>query len=120
MAELWYKLKQLPDLTLNKYSSLEGRGVDGVLEKHVAFLRQLNRKGIVSGVSYHLFYLYIVPEDNSKDEPGHRLQIYLMIKGSEDALKNVPSLIKASPLSTFYTFCVGCENKNINMIISDG
>jgi len=68
MAELWYKLKQLPDLTLNKYSSLEGRGVDGVLEKHVAFLRQLNRKGIVSGVSYHLFYLYIVPEDNSKDE----------------------------------------------------
>jgi len=117
MAELWYKLKQLPDLTLNKYSSLEGRGVDGVLEKHVAFLRQLNRKGIVSGVSYHLFYLYIVPEDNSKDEPGHRLQIYLMIKGSEDALKNVPSLIKASPLSTFYTLECGndeLENSSNN------
>lgn len=55
MAELWYRLTQLPDLTLNKYASLEGNGVDGVIEKHIAFLRQLNRKGIVSGLSYHCF-----------------------------------------------------------------
>ena len=61
MAELWYRLRQLPDLTLNKYASLEGNGVDGVLEKHIAFLRQLNRKGIVSNLSYHLLYFYLVP-----------------------------------------------------------
>lgn len=30
MAELWYTINQLPDLALNKYSSLEGNGVDGV------------------------------------------------------------------------------------------
>lgn len=102
MAELWYRLTQLPDLTLNKYASLEGNGVDGVIEKHIAFLRQLNRKGIVSGLSYHLFYLYITPEDKAKDTPGHRLQIYLMIRGNADALDSVPALINASPLADFY------------------
>ncbi len=102
MAELWYRLTQLPDLTLNKYSSLEGNGVDGVIEKHIAFLRQLNRKGIVSSLSYHLFYLYVVPKDKSKDTPGHRLQIYLMIRGKADAMENVPALINASPLADFY------------------
>ena len=102
MAELWYRLTQLPDLTLNKYASLEGNGVDGVIEKHIAFLRQLNRKGIVSGLSYHLFYLYVAPDDKTKDTPGHRLQIYLMIRGKADAMDNVPALINASPLSDFY------------------
>ena len=102
MAELWYRLTQLPDLTLNRYASLEGSGVNGVIEKHIAFLRQLNRKGIVSGLSYHLFFLYVVPEDKAKDTPGHRLQIYLMIRGKADAMDNVPALISASPLSDFY------------------
>lgn len=102
MAELWYRLEQIPDLTLNKYSSLEGNGVDGVLEKHIAFLRQLNRKGIVSGLSYHLLYFYLYNENQQKDMPGHRLQIYLMVHGSTDALENVPALINASPLADFY------------------
>lgn len=102
MAELWYRLTQIPDLTLNKYSALEGNGIDGVIEKHVAFLRQLNRKGIVSGLSYHLFYLYVAPEDKSKDAPGHRLQIYLMIRGKSDSLSNVSAIISASPLADFY------------------
>ncbi len=102
MAVLWYRLTQLPDLTLNKYASLEGNGVDGVIEKHIAFLRQLNRKGIVSGLSYHLFYLYVAPEDKAKDTPGHRLQIYLMVKGQADVMESVPALINASPLADFY------------------
>lgn len=101
MAELWFGLKEIPDLTLNKYASLEENGVDGVLEKHIAFLRQLNRKGIVSGLSFHLFYFYIVPEDKSKDLPGHRLHIYLMVRGAEEE-SNILSIIKASPLSDFY------------------
>lgn len=102
MEELWYRLTQLPDLTLNKYASLEGNGVDGILEKHIAFLRQMNRKGIVSSLSFHLFYLYIVPEDRTKDTPGHRLQIYIMIRGKSEAMKNVPALINASPLADYY------------------
>ena len=125
MAELWYRLTQLPDLTLNKYASLEGNGVDGVIEKHIAFLRQLNRKGIVSGLSYHLFYLYVAPEDKTKDTPGHRLQIYLMIQGKADALDNVPALINASPLSDFYKLeskikhsQTGNDSCNINNVLA--
>lgn len=104
MAGLWYTVNQLPDLTLNKYSSLEGNGVDGVIEKHIAFLRQLNRAGIVSRLSYHLFYLYLNPEDKSKDTPGRRLNIFLLIRGEQDAMRNVPALIEASPLSDFFNF----------------
>lgn len=104
MAELWYTVNQLPDLTLNKYSSLEGNGVDGVIEKHIAFLRQLNRAGIVSGLSYHLFYLYLNPEDKSKDTPGHRLNIFLLVRGEHDAMRNVSALMEASPLSEFFRF----------------
>ena len=29
MSEYCYKLENIPDLTLNKYASLEGKGVDG-------------------------------------------------------------------------------------------
>ena len=104
MAELWYTVNQLPDLTLNKYSSLEGNGVDGVIEKHIAFLRQLNRAGIVSGLSYHLFYLYLNPEDKSKDTPGHRLNIFLLVRGEHDAMRTVSALMEASPLSEFFRF----------------
>ena len=111
MAELWYTVNQLPDLTLNKYSSLEGNGVDGVIEKHVAFLRQLNRAGIVSGLSYHLFYLYLNPEDKSKDTPGRRLNIFLLIRGEQDAMRNVPALIEASPLSDFFHFEAKINNR---------
>ena len=104
MAELWYRINELPDLTLNKYSSLEGNGVDGVIEKHIAFMRQLNRKGIVSNLSFHLYYLYLVPAEKSKDRPGHRLQIFLQIRGKADEMENVPALVEASPLSDFFSF----------------
>lgn len=104
MADIWYTINQLPDLTLNKYSSLEDNGVDGVIKKHISFLRQLNRAGIVSGLSYHLFYLYLNPEDKKKNTPGRRLNILLLIRGEQDAMRNVPALIEASPLSDFFHF----------------
>ena len=58
VKELCYKIEEIPDLSLNKYASLEGNGVNGVLEKHLAFLRQWNRKGVLSGSSIHLYYYY--------------------------------------------------------------
>lgn len=118
MAELWYRLTKLPDLTLNKYASLEGNGVDGVIEKHIAFLRQLNRKGIVSGLSYHLFYLYVSPEDKSKDAPGHRLQIFFMIRGKAENMESIPALVSASPLADFYelTSKWTCTNTNCGSV----
>ena len=104
MGETWYYVKNIPDLTLNQYASLEDSGVDGVLEKHIAFLRQLNRKGILSDLSFHLFYLYISPEEKSLDLPGQRLQLFFMIKSYGDTVENIPALVEASPLSDFYHF----------------
>ena len=118
MAELWYTVNQLPDLTLNKYSSLEGNGVDGVIEKHIAFLRQLNRAGIVSGLSYHLFYLYLNPEDKQKDTPGRRLNIFLLIRGEQDAMRNVPALMEASPLHEFFHFEKEFKSRGEKMPVS--
>ena len=57
-SELFYRLDTVPDLELNKYASLEGDGVKGVLEQHVSFLRQINRKGLISGTSFHLYYFF--------------------------------------------------------------
>lgn len=80
VKELCYKIEEIPDLSLNKYASLEGNGVNGVLEKHLAFLRQWNRKGVLSGSSIHLYYYY----DGQKEDgtyavgvKGSKLKIYL-------------------------------------------
>ncbi len=109
MKELCYKISALPDLTLNKYSFLDGSGVDGVLEKHLSFLRQWNRKGALSGLSIHLLYYY----DNTS-EKGNRLEILFLVRGPEDKLKNVPEMVRSSPLSGFFPFQGTCklENKN--------
>ena len=120
MQELWYRVGLLPDLGLHKYASLDGSGVDGVLDKHIAFLRQWNRKGILTGISLHLFYMYICPEDKNLDRQGRRLEVLLLIRGEENAMENVPSMIKASPLSDFYIFEVINESTvGINAVFSD-
>lgn len=108
--ELWFQIEKIPDLSLNKYSSLGNDGVDGILERHTAFLRQLNRKGIVSSLSYHLFYLYLSPDELTQDTPGSRLHIYLMIRGKFEMLGNIAALIKASPLSNYYDLVGVCSN----------
>lgn len=99
-SQIWFRISKLPDLTLMKYASLEGNGIGGVLEKHLAFLRLLNRKGIISNISFHLFYIYI----SNKDFEGDKLEILLLVRGNEDSLANIKPLILASPLSDFYKF----------------
>lgn len=99
MEELCYRLKELPDLSLNKYSSLEETGVSGVLEKHLAFLRIWNRKGIFSKCSIHLFYYYV-----RTGEEGSKLEVLFMVRGSLESLRNVDQMVSASPLSEFFDF----------------
>lgn len=109
--ELCYRIETIPDLTLNKYSSLDGSGVEGVLEKHLAFLRQWNRKGILSGVSIHLYYFF---DGRNREgnygvgEKGNKLEVLFIIRGEEDKLLNVPELVSASTLSDYFKF-VECE-----------
>ena len=106
-SELCYLIEEIPDLTLNKYASLDGSGVDGVLKRHLAFLRQWNRKGLLSDTSIHLFYYYDGADRASGDvggEKGSRLQILFMVRGEAHQLNNVPQLVSASSLSEFYRF----------------
>ena len=95
VKELCYKIEVVPDLSLNKYASLDGNGVDGVLEKHLAFLRQWNRKGALSGTSIHLYYYY----DGQKEDgtyaigsKGSKLKILFAVRGDEEKLNNVQDI----------------------------
>lgn len=97
MAEIYYSLDEIPDLSLSKYSSLEENGVEGVVKKHLAFLRQINRIGIISGISMHLFYQY----ENS-NKVGERLKCMLMFSGEEQILKYIEDIVKTSPISEYF------------------
>lgn len=93
-----FKLNKIPDLSLNKYQSLEENGVDGVINKHNALLRQINRKGLLSKATFHLFYDY-----DPKRVKGEKLAVYLMAKGKNyDSLSYVQEMIQTSSLSAFY------------------
>ena len=92
-----FDLEKVPDLSLTKYMSLDESGVNGVISKHLSFLRQLNRKGILSRVFFHLFYSY----DPNKDK-GKKLSISMLAEGSEEALFHTKELIQNSAISPFY------------------
>lgn len=105
---LFFHITKIPDLSLNKYCSGENNGVSGMLEKHTAFLRQWNRKGILSGVSLHLYYIY------SPEKPqGDRLDIYVLARGNADEMKNAVRIMGASPFSDDYGFTL-VSDKNID------
>ncbi len=92
-----FHITKIPDLSLNKYCSGENNGVGGMLEKHIAFLRQWNRKGILSGVSLHLYYVY----SPSKNQ-GDRLDIYIMARGQKNEMKNAIRIMGASSFANDY------------------
>ncbi len=98
MRALAFELSNVPDLTLARYSSLEGSGIEGVLEKHADFLRQFSGK---PHTSLHLLYAY---SPTSPD--GSRLKVHLVVCGTGDdpdaSLDNVPKLIESSPLSPYF------------------
>ena len=97
MAYLCFCLDSIPDLSLSKYSSLDESGVDGVLKKTSSFLRQINRKGILSKVFFHLLYTYVPEAAN-----GQRLKVRFVVSGKEDMLLHTRELIQNSAISAFY------------------
>ena len=99
MKEVYYSLEKIPDLSLNRYGLLEENGVEGVLKRHLEFLRQINCMGILAEISMHLFYQY----DQSMT-PGHRLKIMLMFCAQDTSLNYMDHILKASPLSEYFCF----------------
>ena len=69
-SSYYYELHQIPDLTLSKYAELDEGDVEGVLERHQAFWRQINRRGLLLNEGYQLLYEY-----NPARPVGQRLKI---------------------------------------------
>lgn len=99
MAQVYYKISKIPDLTLGKYDYLSQNGVDGVLELHNSFLWTLYEKSILSNVSFHLLYCY--RKDNL---PGQKIQMYLIAAGDEAKLENVGLLLDSVVISDYFAF----------------
>lgn len=96
MESILYQIKRIPDLTLSKYSALDESGVDGVLKKHLAFLRQIHRQAIDANETVHWIYEY-----NPAEKKGNRLKIYLKFD-SDKVNKYADNLIKNSPLAPYF------------------
>lgn len=98
MEWVFYSLEKIPDLSLAKYQSLEETGVEGVLEKHSAFLRQWQRVSIICNVGIHLFIQFL-----PQNRRGTRTRIYLGFSYEETNLKKrIGQLMKNSPISDFF------------------
>lgn len=96
MATRFYEIKRIPDLTLSKYSALDEDGVDGVLTKQLAFLRQIHREALLAKETIHWIYEY-----NPKARKGKRLKIFLKFD-SERTSGYADVLVKNSPLAPYF------------------
>lgn len=98
MLALAFELGAVPDLTLSKYAALGARGVDGVLETHLAFLRLFAHR---PNTSLHLFYSY----DPSRAD-GERLSVHLVVALDDEegavGLGDVEQIVLSSSLAHFF------------------
>lgn len=96
MPSLYYEVKRIPDLTLSKYSALDEGGVEGVLKKHEAFLRQIHRKGFLNKEIIRWIYEY-----NPSAPKGQRMKIIIKFDG-KNASDYMQSFIGSSPLAPYF------------------
>lgn len=96
MPSLYYEVKRIPDLTLSKYSALDEGGVEGVLKKHEAFLRQIHRKGLLNKEIIRWIYEY-----NPSAPKGQRMKIIIKFDG-QNASDYMQSFIGSSPLAPYF------------------
>lgn len=96
MPSLYYEVKRIPDLTLSKYSALDEGGVEGVLKKHEAFLRQIHRKGLLNKEIIRWIYEY-----NPSAPKGQRMKIIIKFDG-KNASDYMQSFIGSSPLTPYF------------------
>lgn len=96
MPSLYYEVKKIPDLTLSKYSALDESGVDGVLKKHQAFLRQVHRKGLLNKEIIRWIYEY-----NPMAPKGKRMRIFIKFDSNKSS-DYMQSFIASSPLAPYF------------------
>lgn len=99
MSYLCFQIKEVPDLSLNKYQSIADTGIDGVLSRHESFLRQWHGICGECRTTLHLLYCFLPSEPI-----GKRLKVYFILQGENSNLQILKPLIFNSPLSDFYNF----------------
>ena len=99
---LVFTVDRIPDLTLTKYSVMDGSSVRHIMDKHSVFLRQLHRLGSISEVYFHLLYYYDADERIPK---GHHLMVAFYATSSERRkLEGIREFLTTSVLSVYYDF----------------
>ena len=99
---LVFAVDRIPDLTLTKYSVLDGSSVDDIIEKHGVFLRQLHRLGSTAGVYFHLLYYY---DPDERIKRGHHLSVVFYATSTDKKkLDGIREFLTTSVLSTYYDF----------------
>lgn len=98
MGADFFTLHRIPDLTLAQYSAEESGGVDNVVRQHASFYRQLNRKGLLFGETYHLAYIYYPAM-----QPGSRLHVFFRADGEKGPVCMEEFMISSS-LSPYFQF----------------
>ena len=103
--KVWYlvfTVTRIPDLTLAKYSVLDGSGVDDIMDKHGVFLRQLHRLGSLSRVYFHLLYWY---DPDPRIPRGHHLSVvFYATSPDRSRLAEIRAFLTTSVLSSYYDF----------------
>lgn len=99
---LVFAVDRIPDLTLTKYSVLDGSSVDDIMDKHGVFLRQLHRLGSTSGVYFHLLYYF---DPDTRIQKGHHLSVVFYATSTDRRkLEGIREFLTTSVLSTYYDF----------------
>lgn len=99
---LVFAVDRIPDLTLTKYSVLDGSSVDDIMDKHGVFLRQLHRLGSTSGVYFHLLYYF---DPDTRIQKGHHLSVVFYATSTDKRkLEGIREFLTTSVLSTYYDF----------------
>lgn len=100
MEYCYYELKQSPDFSLSKYSSLSETGSSGVITQHMAFWRQLNQWGKLFNGCIHLIYQY-----DANKEAGTRMNMVIRFDApTTDGINSARQIMKSSVLQPYYDF----------------
>lgn len=99
MEQAFFKVTHIPDLSLSKYQTLAETGVEGVLERHRAFLRQWHRICLLNRLSMHLLILF-----DPALSKGQRLEVFLILQGEAENLQGIAPFLRFSPLSDYFEF----------------
>ena len=96
MKTRFYEITRIPDLALAKYNALDENGVDGVIKKQLACLRQVYREALLANETIHWIYEY-----NPTAKKGKRLRIFLKFD-CENSSDYADIFVKNSQLAPYF------------------